>query len=150
MKSINTVWFLGDELLINSYGKYFQSVDMDQSFIRSNFETKMAAGYKLWNKSYISRIRNSLARAITENGGILPQYIIVMLDNELIRLIKHDQYGISKIFGKTTEWLAREIQKLITSAKDMPPGRSVRKFEPQVIWLAAPQHRDLRDNYKRK
>ena len=124
-------------------------MNLESCFTKQQFKSKMFAGLEKWNKSYISRVRNALVKATTDNNGILPQYIILVLDNEMINTVSYRGFGFSDIITRIYKWLAVQIDRIVSGAKDMLSAKAKRKFEPHILWMAIPEHNDLVDNYKR-
>ena len=152
LKNTKGIWFVGDQFLIKSYGKYFQNKELKDQYVQSNFEAKMIAGYETWNKSYVGRVRNALIRGFNENGT-LPRYLVFILDNELIKAIQDDADDSSTfilIISKMLNWLTNQVERATAAMKDTLPSKSKRELEPQIIWIAAPVHADLSDNHCRK
>ena len=87
--------------------------------------------------SPVARILNNLIKAVNENQ-LLPHFIIIVPDWDILKSIKYYDYGVSKIIGSTLEWLVREIDRLITTKKidlaKIRPG-AVISSEPKIIWI---------------
>ena len=112
---MNSIWFLGDDFLEKTYGKYFQGPNFDNGFIRGNYTS---TGLEKWNRSYLGRIKNALVKGINDNQCILPRYIIVVMDNELIEAIRYVGYGYKDVYVCMLEWFARQCDRVLRSAKD--------------------------------
>ena len=133
-----------------SFGRYFQSsTNLESCYTRTNFESTAFAGFEKWNKSYVGRVRNALIKAINDNGCMMPKYIIMLLDNEMIKSVSYRGFGFSDIIHRIYSWLATQVDRAIRSVKDIIPAKSRRKYKLQVIWQAVPEHKNLADNYKR-
>ena len=82
----------------------------------------------------------------------MPRYIIMLLDNEMIKSVSYRGFALSDIIRRIYSWLAMQVDRAIRSVKDhckRIPAKCRRKYKPQVIWLAVPEHKNLADNYKR-
>ena len=123
---------------------------MDNSYIRTNFAATAFTGYEKWNKSLIGWVRNCLVRGINDNNLALPRYVVVVLDNEIIKATDYEGFPYSVIYECQVEWLARQIGRVLDAAKDALLAKAKRRFEPQMIWMEAPQHAQLCDNFKRQ
>ena len=95
------------------------------------------------------RVRNALIKAINDNGCMMPRYIIMLLDNEMIKSVSYRGFAFSDIIHRIYSWLATQVDRAIRSVKDIIPAKCRRKYKLQVIWLAVPEHKNLADNYKR-
>ena len=90
-----------------------------------------------------------MIKAINDNDCILPRYIVFDLDNEIVTSIKYKGFSFSGIMRRAYSWLINKVDKAIRETKDLLPTKSKKKFEPQVIWVATPEHKALIDNFKR-
>ena len=148
---MNSLWFVGDGFLEKSFGRYFQSnSNLDGGHIRNFYESKAFAGYEKCNRSYIGQVHNSLVTAINENSAMLPRYIVVTLDTEMINASNYSGFGFTEVIKRLFKWLANQIDRIIRATKEIVPQKSKRKFEPQILWIGIPEHRDLTDNYRRR
>ena len=103
------------------------------------------------NRNVIGRVRNCLVEAINEHV-LLPKFIIVILEDDLIRAVHHYSDGISNILSTLTKWMASEFHKLLSAHKESLPTKA-RKFKyPQVLWTAAVHNKSFsaNANYYRK
>ena len=149
IKAVNSIWFIGDEFLEKSFGKFLQNPSMENCYIRNNFVISAYTGYEKWNRSYVSRVRNCFVKAVNDNEAILPKYVILVLDNELVKEIKYEGFAYPQIYERLVKWLACQMDRAIRSTKDFLGNKSKRHFEPQVIWIEAPEHEKLYDVSKR-
>ena len=119
------MWFIGDEFLEKSFGKYFQTnINIQNSYIKNFFESKALSGYEKWNRSYIGRISNAVVKAINDNNCLLPKYVILVLDNEMSKAVDHEiaksaelkAKDFQEILASQTAWLCTQIDRAIASA----------------------------------
>ena len=143
------MWFVGDVFLEKSFGRFLQNPNMESSFIRSNYAITAFTGYEKWNKSYVARVRNSIVRGINDSKGVLPRYIVFVLDGELCESITFKGFGYTIILKRLVQWLCCQINRAIREIKDLLPSKSKRRFEPQIIWIEAPEHEEIVGNGRR-
>ena len=119
-------------------------------FMKENFALKVYATdrYSSNNPSLLSRLRNQLINAINENV-LLPKIILVVLDRDVINIVKTDDFGLSLIFGTVLDWLARKYTRQVESQKSRLLSRSVKQDYPKFIWMAAPLNINFNDNKQR-
>ena len=87
----------------------------------------------------LSRLRNSLVRA--NNAQILlPKFILVILDDDIMDAIDHYKTSISYGIGQMLEWLINEFHKLVSSHKERLPTKSQKYKYPTFIWVKIPYH----------
>ena len=87
--------------------------------------------------SPLTRILNSLVYAVNKHH-LLPRFIIMITDWDIIKAINYYDFGISKIIGANLEWLINEVDRLICTKKiDLFNERegSVMPTAPKVLWI---------------
>ena len=85
--------------------------------------------------------------------ALLPKYIIVILEADLIKVANHHSDGISQMLSQWVDWVANEYHRIIVSHKEKLPTKS-RKFKyPQILWIATVHHNyfsSLENNNRKK
>ena len=119
------------------------------SFIADNFDT---LAYTNNNdnvvKSALGRMRNAMVIALNENNK-LPKYVLVVMENDIIRCIKFNKPGLIDIYGAALHWLLNEYHEAIIARKGMLPPKAVKYMYPQVFIVALPQHKNFKENQNR-
>ena len=141
------LWFLGDNFLARSFrGHYKKQMPLGTSkhHIKENYEfpPHCSSRWSSANENMILRIRNSLVTGLNQQkNGILPKYIVVVLDDDLITFLDFKHDGVATLLGTWVEWLAKEFNDVIKLRKDQLP-KKVKKFEddPFFYWVTAPTH----------
>ena len=67
-------------------------------------------------RSVLGKLRNSLVYAMNKYTK-LPKYILIVIDDDLIRCVNFDKPGTSEIFGRDLKWLANEYHDAIITRK---------------------------------
>ena len=118
--------------------------------IKENFEVKIFTTdkYNSNNPSLLARLRNQLSMAINKYC-LLPKIILIVLDRDVINLVKVDNFGMSLIFGSLIDWIAREFDRMVQAQKDRLPNRAVLIDHPKFIWMAPPLNINFFDNKQR-
>ena len=92
--------------------------------------------------SVLARILNRLIDAINIHH-ILPRFIVIMPDWDILWNINYFDFGVSRIIGDCLEWLVREIDRIITTKK-LDVSRkcvgAVMPTEPKIMWFAMIAH----------
>ena len=116
------------------------------SYIGHHFDTEyFCKNDDTVNRSVLGRIRNAVASAVNSTQKF-PKYIILAVDDDIIRCVKFDRQGLSIIFGTCVQWLADEVHALIHEKKDMLLPKEKRAFYPQVFWVLLPYHQNMKNN----
>ena len=88
-------------------------------------------------RSVAARILNSLINALNDTE-ILPHFIVIFPDKDLVYPIKFDEYGLGEIIEKIVDWLVKEVEFAVDRKKFAMKAvklRSVTELEPKIIWV---------------
>ena len=141
------VWVIRDEFVTDTFGQYFQNDDNGTMYMKQNYEVKPFYGNRFsLMTNVVACIHNNLVKVINENK-LLPKAIIFVIDGDIIKTVKYDNYGITEIFGQILKNLMTGIHCTILAQKDALPHRSKRSDYPTVLWCLAPQHINFPDNW---
>ena len=108
--------------------KRYQPEDRNKKlFIKENFDV-----FPYCNSRFTSTQQNILARLQncltgTINGvksGLLPKYIVVVLDDNVISYLDYKGEGTSTLLGTYVEWLTKEFDSLIQKCLEQVPLKS--------------------------
>ena len=152
------MWLLGDKFVAESVTvieKYFGTKKIParatrfESYIAESYDIKLFANSSgSNNRSILGRVRNTLAAAMNKHDK-MPKYILIVLDDNLIDVVKYTKPGVSEIFGRSLKWLAAEVHEAITDRKEELPKKAKKYLFPQVFWVALPQHKNFDNNQLR-
>ena len=74
------------------------------------------------NTNMLSRLQTSMASAMNKcRDHLLPKYIIVVLDDDLISFLDFKYDGAATLLGSWVDWLATEFKSLIEQKKSFQP-----------------------------
>ena len=136
------LWFFRDNFTARWYRTHFKKKSKDTFFIKQNFEVSAHCNSR-WasaNENMISRIRNSFAAAVSQQkSGLLPKYVIVVLDDDLITFMNFAIEGLATLLGTWVEWLVSELKSIVNDRLDQVPPRC-KKVVPFFYWVTAPTH----------
>ena len=93
----------------------------------------------------INCLKNSLIKAIN-NHGKFPEFIVVVLDYDLVEYVNFEGPGLAGILGVMIEWLAKKFLALITDQQKILLNRAKKPGYPQIYWVALPHHSKFTDN----
>ena len=97
----------------------------------------------------LSRIRSCLALGISERIK-LPKYIVLILDDDLIKYLSYCDQGVAALYGEWIDWLAKTFTELVSSRKSILPTKATKIGYPQIYWVAPPSHCHFNNNQARK
>ena len=159
IRAQKSTWFVADIFLKEIFDTYTSMRDkaLHEQKVKGKNQAKVVVPYMYhhynverfttgnitsMSSSPLARILNNLIEAVNEYQ-ILSRFIVIVPDLDILKSIKHYDYGVSKIIGSGLEWLVQEIDRLITTKKiDLAriwPGVVIAS-EPKVIWITMMGH----------
>ena len=117
--------------------------------MKTNFELTPLDSHSAYCKNLLAMLVSTLVKHIWKEI-YLPKYLVVILDDDLIRWLKFEDFGISEVMGRTIKWLAYQIDRVIKAQINYLPKKAIRYKQPQVIWIGASNHHDFANNVTRK
>ena len=83
----------------------------------------------------LSRLQNMLAQAINKSER-LPEYILVILDDDLISYLDYKGLGFASMIGPWYEWLAQTYLQMITMRTNLSPKKALVPDGMQIYWAS--------------
>ena len=152
------IWILGDNFVHDSAAYITRLFGMEgavlapgeQSYISKKYQVHLFKNSANVShvRSALGRFRNLLASALNANDK-LPKYIILVLENDLIRCIKFNQPGISELYGRVLRWLSDELHALVMSRKHHLLPKAKKFAYPQIFWVCLPYHQNFVNDVNR-
>ena len=138
VNGLEKVWILGDNFVAETYRPYFKLVNED-FYMKKNFEVLSFCSSKHNDKNtnLISTVQISLATAMNAKT-YLPQFILIVLDDDIIKTVCYETEKLCAVYGTYLEWLTKTIHEMILQKKDFLPEKALRPHEPQIYWTALP------------
>ena len=90
-----------------------------------------------------------LLNSLTESIGRkvkLPKFIVVILDDDIIKFSHYNGIGISSILGKYLEFLINKMGQLIEARKALLPKKAVKEKHPVIYWVSAARHHNFEND----
>ena len=91
-----------------------------------------------YTKSFIAKTFNKLV-AKMNNRTMLPKYMIIALDKDIIENLKQDDFGIQNLMHDAVHWLARNFEISLdlrrADIKEKNPGALWSSAEPRLVWV---------------
>ena len=130
IRGYDWLWLIGDNFGAKSYRNFKlveQGKELDERFyIKDNFEYLefFNSRYSSTNTNMLSRLQTTMATAINKcKDHLLPKYIIVVLDDDLISFLDFKHDGAATLLGSWIDWIATEFQSLIDQKKSFLPAK---------------------------
>ena len=119
----DNIWIFGDHIRdgvfivpASLYGSGPECHTISREFIHRQLFANSANKSHL--RSTLGRLRNLITTAMNpQSGRLLPKYIILAIENDLLHCIKFSKPGVSEIFGRVLNWLADEYHQVIQQRK---------------------------------
>ena len=144
MEAINSVWFIGDDFINETY----HALQQMKAESRVNPSEKPYV-YTMYNvrcftskpaclvQNIPARIVNCLIKALNEAFSI-PRFIVVVPDWDILRFINHFTYGVEILVQESLDWMIDNMKKVIRDKKDQLfkiHNGSVVSTQPKIIWV---------------
>ena len=96
------------------------------------------------NPDVISRVRNVLVKAYRKHAKV-PKIIVIVIENDLIKNIDHEGYGVGFFYEDQINWLFDEFNDVTEEFKKLLPARATKNRQnwPHFLWMSPTLH----DNY---
>ena len=156
MKGLSKVWIVGDNFLAETYRKCFKKSSHD-FYLKACFEVLPFCSnkYSDKNSNLISRIVNSFVLALSTKH-YLPDYVIVLLDDDLIEHLQFKNFKAASLLGPWVEYLSEFFaESLQTRRMQLPKKARLEDITP-VYWIEPVSHnsfsytnQQIREKYTR-
>ena len=114
-----------------------------QHYIKNNYDFMAFCNskYASLNQNMLSRIQNTFAVALnqTKKGDILPRYVIVVLDDDLIMYLDFKKDGAATLLRTWVQWIVKGFNRLLDIRRKQLPSKCV-KTNTFFYWVTAPIH----------
>ena len=162
-RGINKLWILGDDFVSHTCEQYFvNTYQPERYYAQCNFELKAVYyryipatssqrnGENPANDNVLSRMHNALLKTMREEGAI-PKILLIALEDDIIRYLNYNDYGVTAMYGKTLDYFAKTIRDMIDNFKERYlPKRAKRIDWPMIIWIPPTTHVNYKNNNLRK
>ena len=125
------------------------TVEHGSIYMKDQYDVKAIFNNHHYDPNMLSRIRNTVVTALNENSTT-PKILVFCLENDLMRFIAHENFGLTIETGMLLQWLITEVNRVILSRLDQLPKKAKRPGQPHVIWMALPLHSEFADNESRR
>ena len=135
------VWLIGDDFLASTIRVHFRKSPAD-FHLKENFQVNIFCGncFNDSNQNVLSRVQISLAKVINSLHK-LPDFILMILDDDLIRFLKFKDPGVSSMYGTWIEWLCGTMDNMIKNRYEQLPVKArTAEITQQVYWMLSVTH----------
>ena len=142
IKAKRVVWIIGDNFVASSYRNHFKKVSGEHLYTKKYFQVEAycSSRFSDSNGNMISWLQISMAQAINKST-YLPDYIIIVLEDDIIEYLEYRNYGVSAMYGTWLEWLAKEFNELLHKKQALLPIGAKNDDETQIYWTTAVYHK---------
>ena len=147
------MWIIGDKFVRNNIDLHMMAAKHDKyNYTFSNFEVEYYATDELKsnNPNVLSRLRNAIFHAFNKFNR-LPRLIVLIIEDDIIRNIKLQEFGVSDAYRISIKWLLREYRRAILTMREKLPKKALNNLWPHVLIMAPSVHKNyLNDKLRRK
>ena len=152
IRGIDTIWFIADDFGFKSYQKYYyqREPEVYGGYVKVHFEMSAYLNNKMnsLDNNTASCLRNVLVAAIQVQVQ-LPKIIVIVPDDDLLTFLDYNKYGKSVIYGKVTDWIMTQHDRLLATQKEYLPLKAKSTIFPKVVWILPPLHTNFNNNTQR-
>ena len=141
--------------MAKSYRTHYRNKEED-FFVKKRFDFNgfCNSRFSTPNENMLVRIHNAMTSALngSPKAARLPNYVIIVLDDDLITYLDFKESGVATLLGTWIEWLAKQFNTLVSSRGEQLPEKCNKKVF--FYWVSAPTHscfsrgrNDLRTKY---
>ena len=136
VKGVKKLCIVGDNFMATTYRPNFKKSKSD-FYMKNQFEVTgfCSSKYSDANRNPLSRLQITLAAGVNAKDT-LPDFIIMLIDNELLEFLDFNGCGMAIMLGNWIERLSVEFWSLIENKLKMLPMKG--KLTPQIYWVIPP------------
>ena len=147
MPGHDTIWIVGNHFASNSADEFFKR--LSNTLIKGKKETGTHCGDTFEIKTFhsnqfSSHIHDTLARIYCTFANALStevylsKAVVFVLDNDMLKYGGGRDFGLSVMYSRIIHYLFSEVNKLLTTRKEMSPVKGLHNGYPQVLWIHPP------------
>ena len=143
----DTLWFVGDNFLAETFRRYFKKNTERDWFTKSNFDVSVYCSSKHSdsNTNMLSRITNSFACGLNKDFQ-LPKYVVLLVDDDLIQYLGVVGKGATRCYGEWLEYIVQTMLEMTKIRIASLPKKAVKFGYPQIYCVVPPRHCSFIDN----
>ena len=128
----DVLWFISDNFTTSSYRNNFKKKagpHAKDQYIKTHYDYTVFCNSRFAspNTNMIAHLQNMLTAGLNQiKDGILPKYVLVVLDDDLITYLNFKNDSATTLLGMWVEWIAKEFNVLLEKCKSQIPPRCCR------------------------
>ena len=152
MEGLHAMWLLGNNFLAGMFRTFFKKNVDYQFYMKQDFEVTpfCSSRYNDKNANMLSRLQITVTDAVNGKKPLL-QFMVFILDNDLLDILDFKGIGISTLLGTWIKWLCNQVNELVLMRKDKLPLKVRCPDSPFIYWIQLPKHKcfDEKENLAR-
>ena len=146
MKGIEHLWIIGDAFVGNLSRSFIQG--RNDLFIPKYFKTCITAEPSVQGRSNaVGRLLSSIVRCFNNNRTVIPKWIIITPESDIIKSIEYTQFGVSNAYGMLTEYIMQQIELILQAFMGSNlPKKATKYNRPHILWIEPTLHTSYPDN----
>ena len=152
IEALKLVWILGDAFLREIVPtlrtiKIQSKKNNNPLYLTDNYNVETLHADRWSNiRSFLARLFNHLVTALNTPPYVLPRYILIIIDRDLITNAELYDYGVSRTLEDTLKWILINIDQTIETRKEdlveKRPCAVSTTSEPRLVWINMIKHPD--------
>ena len=150
------MWIMGDRFCSDTCKKYLLNMPEEECCVRQNYEISAFFTQVPHNRddygaegicsNILARLYNCMVSTMHREATV-PKMVIMVIESDIIDFLSYDDYGISVMFGKIINNIAKEIKNVAYKFKSKYLQRKTTKPNwPQFIWVIPSTHVNYPNN----
>ena len=119
----------------------------NELYVPRYFETRLTAVQGASTPNAIGRILNSIARTFNIYRYVIPKWIVIIPETDLIRSVEYTEFGVSGTYGTIIEYMMKEVNNMVkTFLRNDSSLKNNRYNHPFIVWIEPVLHSGFTDN----
>ena len=117
-------------------------------YIPRNFETRItgAQGNNNSISNAVGRTLNSLKSTLNLNRNVIPKWIVIVPESDIMSSISYTEFGVSGAYGTLIEHLMKQMSSTTKSLYFGLPTKANKYNWPYFLWIEPTLHVDYMNN----
>ena len=139
MPALEDLWIIGDHFLADIFPT-LQSVSNNAKYPMYMYQQYNVAAYyqnpSSMTRNTMNRVLNAAAKGLNERIR-LPQYVIIILDIDILNCINFYDYAMPRTFHRCAQWVIKNVNKLFSTRREDLKNKRPGAFcdDTRIIWV---------------
>ena len=149
IKGREHLWLIGDEMVCRTERENYTK-RRENLYSLTHYENTVIAGnFTSSTKSILQRLRNCMVNTYNNNQLLLPKWIVIVVENDIIRHFKHDGCD-APFYDSVLKWLFSEFTTIREKIRANFPFKAKKYGWPYYLWVIPTLHKSYGDYDQRK